>query len=144
MSRVIRAVADLGLVRPMRAHLLISFLSVMISLCVGSSAVASGAPAGSASLAYQNRASNVVVQAVIPALAQRLDQLIAAEPTKIYYRITADGRVESVRVVSARPNSFVRNTCVRVLKSTKFPAIPEAVRREQKRNYLDMSSEIGG
>jgi outer membrane biosynthesis protein TonB len=128
----------------MRAHILICFLSGIISLGFASSAIAAGAPAGSASLAYQNRASNVVVQAVIPALAQRLDQLMAAGPTKIYYRIKADGGVESVRVVSARPNSFVRDTCTRVLKSTKFPPIPDVVRREQKKNYLDMSSEIGG
>jgi hypothetical protein len=35
-------------------------------------------------------------------------------------------------------------TCSRVIKATKFPAIPEAVQREQKKNYLEMSSQIGG
>jgi outer membrane biosynthesis protein TonB len=128
----------------MRARIRIALVSVIIGFGVASSTLASGAAPGSASLAYQNRASNVVVQAVLPALAQRLDQLMAAGPTKIYYRIKADGRVESVRVVSARPNSFVHDTCTRVLRSTKFPAIPEAVQREQKKGYLDMSSEIGG
>jgi outer membrane biosynthesis protein TonB len=128
----------------MKAHILGLFLSIIIGSGAASSVLASGAAPGSASLAYQNRASNVVVQAVLPALAQRIDQLMAAGPTKIYYRIKADGQVESVRVVCARPNAFVRDTCSRVLKSTKFPPIPEAVQREQKKNHLDMSSQIGG
>jgi outer membrane biosynthesis protein TonB len=127
----------------MRAHISIAFLAIVISFRLTASASASGAPSGSASLAYQNRVSAFVVHAVIPALAQRIDQLMAAGATKIYYRIKSDGQVESVRVVSARPNSFVQDMCTRVIKSTKFPAIPEAVRHEQKKNYLDMSSQIG-
>jgi outer membrane biosynthesis protein TonB len=128
----------------MRTRILVTMLSLIMSCGIGSSVLAAGAAPGSASLTYQNRASNVVVQAVLPALAQRIDQLMAAGATKIYYRIRADGRVESVRVVSARPNAFVQDTCSRVLKSTKFPPIPEAVQREQKKKYLDMSSQIGG
>src|ERR1043166_10124286 len=111
----------------MRSRIFASLLSLIISVGFASSALASGAAPGAASLAYQSRAGSVVVQAVIPALAQRLDQLIAAGATKIYYRIKADGRVESVRVVSAHPNSFVQDTCTRILKSTKFPPIPTAV-----------------
>jgi hypothetical protein len=128
----------------MKTRIFAAFLSMIVSFAGAFSALASGAPAGSASLAYQNRASNVFVQAVMPALAKRLDQLLAAGPTKIYYRIRADGRVESVRVVSARPNKFVSDTCTSITKSTKFPPIPEAVQREQKKNYLEMSSLIGG
>jgi outer membrane biosynthesis protein TonB len=128
----------------MKAHILCLFLGIIMSCGIASFAIASGAAPGSASLTYQNRASNVVVQAVLPALAQRIDQLMAAGRTKIYYRVRADGHVESVRVVSARANAFVQDTCSRVLKSKKFPPIPEAVQREQKKSYLDMSSQIGG
>ena len=84
------------------------------------------------------------MRAVLPALARRLDQLLAAGATKVYYRIGTDGRIESVRVVSARPNKFVQDTCTRVLQSTKFPPVPAAVQRELKKNYVDMSSEFGG
>jgi outer membrane biosynthesis protein TonB len=118
--------------------------AALISSGAACSVRAAGAPPGSASLAYQNRASDIFVRAVLPALVQRLDQLLAAGATKVYYRIRADGQVESVRVVSARPNRFVQDTCARVLKSTKFPSIPEAVRRELKKNHVDMSSEFGG
>ena len=84
------------------------------------------------------------MQSVIPALAKSLDQLIAAGGTKVYCRIKVDGRVENIRVVSARGNKFVSDTCMSILKSTKFPPIPEAVQREQKKNYLEMSFQIGG
>ena len=129
----------------MTARILLPFFSIIISFTIAFSAIASGAAAGSASLVYQDGASNVFMQSVIPALAKHLDQLLAAGATKVYYRIKADGRVEieSVRVVSARPNKFVSDTCTSVLQSAKFPPIPEAVQREQKKNYLDMSSEIG-
>ena len=128
----------------MKARILLQFIGLIISFRIASSALASGAAPGSASLVYQNRASNIFVQSVLPALAKRLDQLLTAGATKVYYRIRADGRAESVRVVSARPNNSVSDTCTSILKSTKFPPIPEAVQREQKKHYLDMSSQFGG
>ena len=128
----------------MRAHICIAVAALAISAGAAGSVRAAGAPPGSASLVYQNRASDLFVRSVLPALAQRLDQLLAAGATKVYYRVRADGRIEGVRVISARPNRFVQDTCTRVLKSTKFPPVPEAVRRELKKNYVDMSSEFGG
>jgi hypothetical protein len=53
-----------------------------------------------------------------------LDQLLDAGGVKCTYRISAKGQVESVSVSCPRPNRFVHDTCVRVIKSTKFP--PEA------------------
>jgi hypothetical protein len=41
-----------------------------------------------------------------------------------------------------RPNRFVHDTCVRVIRSTKFPPIPAAVMAEQKKNWLVVTSEI--
>ena len=128
----------------MRAHICIAIAAALITAGAAHPARAAGAPPGSASLGYQNRASDIFVRTVLPALAPRLDQLLAAGATKVYYRIGADGRIESVRVISARPNRFVQDTCSRVLKSTKFPPVPDAVRRELKKNYVEMSSEFGG
>ncbi len=76
----------------MRAHTCTAIVAAFISFAVTCSAPAAGAPLGSASLAYQNRASDMFVRAVLPALAQRLDQLLAAGATKVYYRIRADGQ----------------------------------------------------
>jgi outer membrane biosynthesis protein TonB len=127
----------------MRAHISIALLLFLIG-SLAPSVRASGAAPGSASLVYQNRVSEIVVRSVLPALGQRLDQLIASGGAKIYFRISTTGQVETASVVSPRPNSFVRDTCLRGIRSTKFPPLPEAVRREQKKNYLDMSVQIGG
>jgi hypothetical protein len=126
----------------MRTHTILSFFAFIIGFTITPSALASGAPPGSASLVYQSRVAKVFMQSVVPALAKGIDQLIAAGPTKVYCRIKADGRVENVRVISAHANKFVFDTCTRMLSSTKFPPIPEAVQREQKKTYLEMSFEL--
>src|SRR5437763_7865600 len=71
------------LVRSMSERIFFPFLSVIISFTIASSAIASGAVPGSASLVYQSRANNIFVQSVIPELAKSLDQLIAAGGTKV-------------------------------------------------------------
>jgi len=117
-------------------------LLFLFSIFVVHAASGAGAAPGSASLTYQNQVSAIAARAMVSALAPRLDQLLDAGGVKCTYRISAKGQVESVNVSCPRPNRFVRDTCVRVIKSTKFPPIPAAVMSEQKKNWLVVTSQI--
>ncbi len=63
-----------------------------------------------------------------------MDQFLSAIPIKIRCRINVKGQVETVSVNPSRPNRFVQDTSVRVLKSIKFPPIPKEVVAELGKN----------
>ncbi len=107
------------------------------------SADAARPAAQSATLDYQNRLATIAVRAVVPALGARMDQFLPALPMKVHCRINARGQVESVTVLSRRPNRFVENTTGRVLRTTKFPPIPKEVMAELGKNWLEVTFDFG-
>ncbi len=116
----------------------------LISLIFTSFALASAlraADAGSATLGYQNRLNSIVIQLVAPQLTKRFDLLRGAGTLKLTYRVRASGEVESVKI-TARANWFVTDTCVRTIKSAKFPPIPKGVIKEQGHAWVDVDTEI--
>ena len=73
-----------------------------------------------------------------------MDQFLAAGSVHISCRINASGQVQSVNVRTGRPNRFVQETCVRVLKRTAFPKIPKEVQTDLGKSWLDFTVDIGG
>ncbi len=112
------------------SHLL-SFLAVVLAgLVIPSSAHGAGGVRSAKTLAYQQRLGTAAVAAVMPALMPRVDQFMAAGGVHIKCRINATGQVQDVNVRTGRPNRFVQETCVKVLKRTTFPKIPKEVQAE--------------
>ncbi len=74
----------------------------------------------------------------------RVDQFMAARGVHVTCRINARGQVQDVQVRTGRPNRFVQETCVRVLKRTTFPKIPQEVQAELRKDWLEFTVEIGG
>jgi hypothetical protein len=126
----------------MRAHARVSGLALLFCACLALSLTADGASAGSATLAYQDRLNDIIVQLMVPALAKRFDLLHRMGAVKLTYRVCASGEVVSVKLTSSGANHFVTDTCVRTIKSAKLPPIPQSVIKEQHHNYVDVETEI--
>jgi TonB family protein len=122
-----------------------SWLAVVLgAVMVASSSHAAGGPPSATTLAYQERLGTAAVAAVMPALMPRVDQFMAAGGVHIECRINARGQVQDVKVRTGRPNRFVQETCVKVLRRTTFPKIPKEVQTELRKDWLDFTVQFGG
>jgi TonB family protein len=122
-----------------------SWLAVALAaVMLASSTHAAGGPPSASTLAYQERLGTAAVAAVMPSLMPRVDQFMAAGGVHIECRINARGQVQDVKVRTGRPNRFVQETCVKVLRRTTFPKIPKEVQTELRKNWLDFTVQFGG
>ncbi len=126
------------------SRLLPLFAASLAGLVLASSARAAAGPPSVKTLAYQERLGTAAVAAVMPALMPRFDQFMAAGGVHIECRINARGQVQDVKVRTGRPNRFVQETCIKMLKRTTFPKIPKEVQAELGKNWLDFTVQFGG
>jgi TonB family protein len=98
---------------------------------------------GPATVTYFDRATQIVLQLALPKIPGHFDAVTRSGPVKLTYRVRASGALESVRVTSGNPNSFVAQTFVNAIRSAKFPPIPKAVLKEQGKNWIDIDATFG-
>ena len=123
----------------MRARLL---LVALLALCIPSLAQ-SGIPAEairSATFSYQSQINTIVLQAVVPELAKHFNLLRGS--VKFSFRLDRQGHLSQLRVTSSTTNRFVEQTTIQMIRATKFPPIPKKVIAEQKKDFVDVDSEI--
>lgn len=116
-----------------------------ITFCLAGAALSPlAASAGSATLAYQNRLTNMITPRIIAAVIPRFELFYRAGSgaVGVKFRVRASGEAESVTVTRRHPAGFVNDACVRVISSTKFPSIPAKVIKEQGHPYVDVTTEI--
>ena len=123
----------------MRARLL---LVALLALCIPLLAQ-SGIPAEairSATFSYQSQINTIVLQAVVPELAKHFNLLRGS--VKFSFRLDRQGHLSQLRVTSSTTNRFVEQTTIQMIRATKFPPIPKKVIAEQRKDFVDVDSEI--
>jgi TonB family protein len=125
-----------------------TLLLILVVLMLCSRAPAQALPEGismeelrSASFSFSNQICTIVLQAVVPALAEHQD-LLDGGTAKYSFRLDREGHLHDLKVVSSTSNKFVENTCLQMIRVAKFPPIPKEVIAEQGHDWVDVSSEV--
>ena len=63
---------------------------------------------------------------------------LAIGTARFTFRITPEGRVENLRLVSNTSNEFLVKISARAIKEAKLPAIPKAVLKEAGQKWIDV------
>jgi TonB family protein len=134
------AVAYLVLVRPMKLRRCVLIVIIWSLRASAQDSGASHGDAASASLQFQTLLNSIVLQSVVPALAKH-QNLLNGNVT-FQYRLDREGHLQDLKVVSSTSNRFVENTCLEMIRVTKFPPIPKEVIREQGRDWIELKGEV--
>jgi hypothetical protein len=64
---------------------------------------------------------------------------LAVGTVRCSFRLSPDGRVENLKVVSNTSNSLLADISVRAIKDAKLPRVPKNVLKEQGHNWMEMA-----
>jgi len=129
-------VAELGLVRPMRARLI--SLILLGCTCTLTSGAGTNAPQSKVD-AYLDQVGQILAHALMPELAKHGE--LGNVTKKFSFRIDAAGHPTEIKATSTPPTELLDRLIVRVIRSLKFPPIPKDILAKYK--YLEFRTEMG-
>jgi hypothetical protein len=94
-------------------------------------------PPKPAVMAYTKKVMSTIGPLWYRAVDTNLDNL-ALGTARFTFRITPEGRVENLRLVSNTSNQFLAEVSARAIKEAKLPAIPKAVLNEAGQKWIDV------
>ena len=137
MSSLLPAVADLVLVRHMRARLVSGIL-----LGAYGYVLAQTEPLQATIDAYMAHVNKIVGDALMPELAEHRE--LVKGTTEFSFRIDPAGHPNEIKAVSTPRNEFVEQTILRVLRASTFPPIPKRILKQGGYEYLEFRTKMGG
>jgi hypothetical protein len=85
---------------------------------------------------YQKQVTDQIGARWYSCLKSQMDSISVGKVT-ITFRILASGRVTKLRVISNTSNDTLAALSVRAILESRFPPIPEAVRRQTHEDFMD-------
>ena len=64
-------------------------------------------------------------------------EMLATGKVELKFRILANGRITGLKLLSNTSNEAFANLCMQAVIESRFPPIPEAVRRQLGHDFLD-------
>jgi outer membrane biosynthesis protein TonB len=116
----------------------ILFVSLLCVFLVLPAVAQNREPSKRALMAYTKKIMSAIGPLWYRAVDRNRDYLSpgTARPT---FRITPEGRVENLRLVSNTSNQFLAEASAQSIRQAKLPAIPKTVLKEAGQNWIDFS-----
>jgi hypothetical protein len=89
--------------------------------------------------AYQKQVTDAIGSLWYRYTEQKLD-LVSVGTVRMNFRILANGHVTGLRILSNTSNEQLANLCSRAVLESRFPPIPDAVRRETKQDFVEFDN----
>lgn len=86
--------------------------------------------------AYQKQVTDAIGNRWYASTRNKADMITVGKLT-MKFRILANGRVTALKVLSNTSNEVFAQVCVAAVLESKFPPIPEAVRRQTHEDFID-------
>jgi hypothetical protein len=85
---------------------------------------------------YQKRVTDIIGSRWYASVRSKTDMITVGKLT-MKFRILANGRVTGLKVLSNTSNEVFAQVCLAAVLESKFPPIPEAVRRQAHEDFID-------
>jgi hypothetical protein len=120
------------------AWAVLTFVSLLCVFLVLPAIAQDREPAKRALMAYTKKVMSAIGPLWYRAVDTNRDYLTPGT-SRLAFRMTPEGRVENLRLVSNTSNQFLAEVSARAINQAKLPAIPKTVLKEAGQNWIDLN-----